>query len=100
MKYFGSRDETTRQASLDEVDRSDLYVGIIFFINDTATTEKEYLRARERKLPCFNYLKREDAIQTTARDSTAKQTTQLKACQTFPATFPSAFFLAGELAQA
>ena len=100
MEYFGSRDETTRQASLDEVDRSDLYVGIMGGRYGSGITEKEYLRARERKLPCFNYLKREDAIQTTARDATAKQTTQLKACQTFPTTFRSAFFLADKLAQA
>ena len=60
MKYFGSRDETTRQASLDEVDRSDLYVGIMGGRYGSGITEKEYLRARERKLPCFNYLKRED----------------------------------------
>ncbi|MFQ5472981.1 MAG: DUF4062 domain-containing protein, partial [Dehalococcoidia bacterium] len=28
MEYFGSRDEDTRQTSLDEVDRSQIYVGI------------------------------------------------------------------------
>ena len=27
MEYFGSRDETTRQASLDDVDRSRVYAG-------------------------------------------------------------------------
>ena len=79
MEYFGSRDETTCQASLDEVDRSDFCVGIVAGRYGSGITEKEYLRARERKLPCFNYLKREDAIQTTARDATAKQTKQLKA---------------------
>src|SRR5262249_18125627 len=63
MEYFGSRDETTRQASLDELDRSDLYVGIMGGRYGSGITEKEYLRTRERKLACFNYLKREDAIQ-------------------------------------
>jgi hypothetical protein len=29
MKYFGARDEEPRTASLDEVDRSRVYVGII-----------------------------------------------------------------------
>jgi hypothetical protein len=28
MEYFGSRDEGTRRTSLDEVDRSQVYVGI------------------------------------------------------------------------
>jgi len=107
MEYFGSRDETTRQASLDEVDRSDLYVGIVGGRYGSGTTEKEYLRARERKLPCFNYLKREDAIQTTARDATAKQTKQLKAFksrlrhqkQGHPVSeFASAYELAGKVA--
>src|SRR5262245_39214181 len=28
MEYFGSRDETTQRASLDEVDRSQVYLGI------------------------------------------------------------------------
>lgn len=29
MEYFGSRDETTRRASLDDVDRSSIYVCIV-----------------------------------------------------------------------
>src|SRR5215467_15635637 len=29
MEYFGSRDETTRRASLDEIDQSDIYLGVI-----------------------------------------------------------------------
>ena len=40
MEYFGSRDETTRQASLDEVDRSDLYVGIMGGRYGSGITEK------------------------------------------------------------
>jgi hypothetical protein len=40
MEYFGSRDETTRQASLNEVDRSDLYVGIVGGRYGSGITEK------------------------------------------------------------
>jgi len=29
MEYFGSRPEDTRQASLGEVDKSDVYIGLI-----------------------------------------------------------------------
>src|SRR5262245_46063227 len=48
MEYFGSRDETTRQASLDEVDRSQVYVGIFGERYGSGITEAEYRRAREK----------------------------------------------------
>ncbi|HEX6622848.1 MAG TPA: DUF4062 domain-containing protein [Pyrinomonadaceae bacterium] len=41
MEYFGSRDETTRRASLDEVDRSEVYVGIIGARYGSGITEDE-----------------------------------------------------------
>jgi hypothetical protein len=57
MEYFGSRDEATRRASLDEVDRSDVYVGIIGGRYGSGITEAEYDRAYAHGLPCFIYFK-------------------------------------------
>ena len=68
MEYFGSRDETTRQVSVDEVDRSDLYVGVIGGRYGSGITEAEYDRAIERKLPCLIYFKHEAAIEPEGRD--------------------------------
>lgn len=62
MEYFGSRDETTQRASLDEVNRSHVYVGIIGGSYGSGITKDEYRRARERPLPCFIYFKREASI--------------------------------------
>ena len=47
MEYFGSRDESTYRASLDEVDRSQVYVGIFGGRYGSGITEAEYRRARE-----------------------------------------------------
>ncbi|UFP96437.1 DUF4062 domain-containing protein [Gloeobacter morelensis] len=62
MEHFGSRDETTRAASLSEVDKSDLYVGVIGSRYGSGITEAEYRRARERRLPCFIYCKEDSAV--------------------------------------
>lgn len=62
MEYFGSRDESTRRASLDEVDRSHVYVGIFAARYGSGITEAEYRRARERGLKCFIYFKPDAAI--------------------------------------
>ena len=62
MEYFGSRDETTQRASLDEVDRSQVYVGIVGGRYGSGITEDEYRRAWELKLPCFIYAKEEKTI--------------------------------------
>lgn len=57
MEYFGSRPETPKEVSLAEVDRSDVYIGIFAHRYGSGITEAEYLRARERGLPCLIYLK-------------------------------------------
>jgi Domain of unknown function (DUF4062) len=69
MEYFGSRDETTSQASLDEVDRSQLYIGIVAGRYGSGITRQEYDRAHERGLPCFIYLKDDAAIEPSGRDA-------------------------------
>lgn len=69
MEYFGSRDETTQHASLDEVDRSQVYVGIFGERYGSGITEQEYRRARERSLPCFPYFKDEATIPAEWRET-------------------------------
>jgi hypothetical protein len=69
MEYFGSRDETTRQASLDEVGRSQVYVGIFGGRYGSGITEDEYRRARELDLSCFPYFKDEASIPVTGRET-------------------------------
>src|SRR5690349_922659 len=70
MEDFGSRPETPHDASLAEVDRSDVYVGIFGFRYGSGITEAEYRRARDRSLPCFIYLKdQRSATPATIRDA-------------------------------
>lgn len=79
MEYFGSRDETTRRASLDEVDRSAVYVGIIAARYGSGITEDEYRRARECDLPCFIYFKDDSAIPDELRETDPAKTARLGA---------------------
>ena len=79
MEYFGSRDEDTRSTSLAEVDRSQVYVGIFGGRYGSGITEAEYRRARERKLPCFLYLKEEGCITPDEREADADKTHRLMA---------------------
>ena len=79
MEYFGSRDENTRSASLAEVDRSQVYVGILGGRYGSGITEAEYRRARERKLPCFIYLKEEGCITSDEREADADKNHRLVA---------------------
>jgi tetratricopeptide (TPR) repeat protein len=78
MEYFGSRDENTRRASLDEVDRSNVYIGIFAARYGSGITEAEYRRAREHNLPCFIYFKAESTITLDKVEKKPKQTTKLK----------------------
>jgi tetratricopeptide (TPR) repeat protein len=73
MEYFGSRDETTRSASLDEIARADLYVGIIGGRYGSGITEAEYDAARSRGLACFIYFKLDATIPDDGRDAEAAQ---------------------------
>lgn len=73
MEYFGSRDETTRRASLDEVDRSDVYIGIFAGRYGSGITEAEYRRAREKELPCLIYFKAESSITLDKADKEQEQ---------------------------
>ena len=60
MEFFGNRPDDTHDASIDQVDRCEVFVGIIGFRYGSGITEAEYRRARALGLPCFVYFKRED----------------------------------------
>ncbi|HYH84078.1 MAG TPA: tetratricopeptide repeat protein [Pyrinomonadaceae bacterium] len=79
MEHFGSRDETTRRASLDEVDRSSVYIGIIAARYGSGITEAEYRRARERGLHCLIYFKDDATVSDELRETDAEQTAKLDA---------------------
>jgi hypothetical protein len=57
MEYFGSRPQDPETASLDEVNQSDIYIGIFANRYGSGITEAEYRRARELDVPCLIYLK-------------------------------------------
>src|SRR4030095_5622725 len=57
MEYFGSRDDDNRTTALTELDRCDVYIGILGHRYGSGLTEAEYRRARERRLPCLIYIK-------------------------------------------
>lgn len=81
MEYFGSRDESTRTASLNEVDRCSLYIGIFGGRWGSGITHDEYRRARERSLHCLIYFKSDGAIDAfgpKGRDSKRAARTQQK----------------------
>ena len=61
MEYFGSRPDTPKEVSLAEVDRSDVYIGLVAHRYGSGITEAEYRRARERDIPCLIYFKEESA---------------------------------------
>jgi hypothetical protein len=57
MEYFGSRDDDNRATSLAELDRCDVYIGILGHRYGSGLAEAEYRRARERHVPCLIYVK-------------------------------------------
>lgn len=79
MEYFGSRDETARGASLEEVERSLVYVGIFGGRYGSGITEDEYRRARERGLSCFIYFKADSAGDAGAGAEENEQDARLEA---------------------
>ncbi len=79
MEYFGGRDETTHHASLDEVDNSDIYVGIFAARYGSGITEAEYRRARERDLHCLIYFKARKTITLDNAEDDPAQTARLNA---------------------
>ncbi|HEX8686137.1 MAG TPA: DUF4062 domain-containing protein [Pyrinomonadaceae bacterium] len=79
MKYFGARDEDTRTASLDEVDRSRVYVGVIGGRYGSGITEAEYDRASARGLRRFAYFKSDAAVPADERETDPELVARLDA---------------------
>jgi formylglycine-generating enzyme required for sulfatase activity len=81
MEYFGSREDTPRDVSLAEVDRSQVYVGFFGGRYGSGITEDEYRRAMELGLPCFIYFKPEKGLRPKQCEKTqakARQQARLK----------------------
>lgn len=68
MEYFGSRDDDAHTVSLDEVDRSQFYIGIFGARYGSGITEAEYRRAREKGLTCHIYFKTDSTIADDQRE--------------------------------
>ena len=56
MEYFGSVSADTEAASLAELDRAHLYIGLIGRRYGSGITEREYQAARKRGLDCLIYI--------------------------------------------
>jgi hypothetical protein len=82
MEYFGSRHESTRGASLVEVDRSQVYVGIFGGRYGSGITAEEYRRSRELNLPCFIYFKDEATINPEEREAAPTKISDLASLKT------------------
>ncbi len=72
MECFGSRSENTRQASIEEVERSQVYIGVLAGRYGSGITEDEYRRARDLDLKCFIYTKLDKTIPPEWRESNAE----------------------------
>ncbi len=79
MEYFGSRGENTSDASLLEVDRSQIFVIVLAGRYGSGITEREYHRACERELPCLVYLKDDSGIPSEGRETDAAKVPHLNA---------------------
>jgi hypothetical protein len=79
MEYFGSREDTTREVSLAEVDHSDFYLGIFGERYGSGITEDEYRRAQARGLPAQIYFKEEATVQPEHREQDPAKAAHLTA---------------------
>jgi len=77
MEFFGNRPDDTHDASIDQVEVCEVFVGIIGFRYGSGITETEYRRARELRLPCFVYFKRADASRPDLTDDDATRAAKL-----------------------
>src|SRR3954470_15349451 len=68
MEFFGNRPDDTHDASIDQVDQCEVFVGIIGHRYGSGITAAEYRRARALKLPCFVYLKRGEVVSPEQTD--------------------------------
>jgi hypothetical protein len=69
MEFFGNRPDDTHDASIDQVDLCEVFVGIIGHRYGSGITEAEYRRARALNLPCFVYFKGGEAASSALTDN-------------------------------
>ena len=62
MEYFGSRDEDAATASVDEVERCQLFIAVVGGRYGSGNVETEYRKALDGRIPCLIYLKEKDKI--------------------------------------
>ncbi len=79
MEFFGNRPADTHDASIDQVDGCEVFVGVIGFRYGSGITEAEYRRARALGLPCFLYFKREADRRPELTDGDAERAEKLAA---------------------
>ncbi len=79
MEYFGTSDRSTTDVSLDEVDKSDIYLGVIGHRYGSGITEQEYRRALQRGLPCLIYLKAGTSAEKANSSDDLKRCEKLRA---------------------
>lgn len=79
MEYFGSREDAPKEASLGEVDRCQLYIGIFGNRYGSGITEAEYRRARERGMPCLIYNQVESVAKPEWNETDVNKASRLKA---------------------
>jgi len=79
MEYFGSRDEDTRNASLDDVRKCQVYLGIFGDRYGSGITKDEYEKARELGLKCLIYFKHESKILIETKETGSMKLAQLEA---------------------
>jgi hypothetical protein len=77
MEYFGSREDAPREASVSEVDRCQLYIGIFGGRYGSGITEAEYRQARERGKPCLIYCQAEAVIKPQWKEADANNASRL-----------------------
>jgi DNA polymerase III delta prime subunit len=79
MEFFGNRPDDTHDASIDQVDLCEVFVGIIGHRYGSGITEAEYRRARALNLPCFVYFKRGTATSPEQTDNDPALAAKLEA---------------------
>ncbi|HWA28834.1 MAG TPA: DUF4062 domain-containing protein [Lacunisphaera sp.] len=79
MEFFGNRPDDTHDASIDQVDLCEVFVGIIGHRYGSGITEAEYRRARGHGLPCFIYFKRGAAASPVQSDNDPALAAKLEA---------------------
>ncbi|MGH9838340.1 MAG: choice-of-anchor D domain-containing protein [Blastocatellia bacterium] len=63
-EHFGGRETPGRRTSLEEIEKSQLYILLLGGILGSGVIEDEYRRARDRHLPCLIYFKDEEVRDT------------------------------------